>query len=315
MGNKNLKELFTDFMRECKYSGGRRSATLRGYEASFKLLTELIPNLDLAMLVPDTLTLFFERLQERERIVGRGEIRKGVKQSTVLTYRTKLNTFFIWLKGRGHLKTNPFDDMPYPKVEYSDRKYLPRQDLERILTAVSFNIPWRDNFIRKRNMAIFGILLNCGLRRGEMINLKLLDIDLQNSELTVRAETSKSKRDRVVPLNSAVTNLLQDYLNERQKLRSPNPDLFISEEGGKLTFDGLKHLQKKVIDYSGVRFHPHQFRHTFAVNLFTHNTDSIMVKELLGHKDIRMTNTYLRCLPTSAKRADVEKIARLDNLI
>ncbi|RJO59499.1 hypothetical protein C4546_01995 [Candidatus Parcubacteria bacterium] len=58
----------------------------------------------------------------------------------------------------------------------------------------------------------------------------------------------------------------------------------------------------------------HQFRHTFAVNVLNNGSDIAKLKQLLGHRDIRMTATYLRCLPTSAMRGDVETLT-LDNLV
>jgi integrase/recombinase XerD len=58
----------------------------------------------------------------------------------------------------------------------------------------------------------------------------------------------------------------------------------------------------------------HQFRHTFAVNFLNQGGDIAKLKQLLGHRDIRMTSAYLRCLPTSAMRTNVESIS-LDTLL
>jgi integrase len=78
--------------------------------------------------------------------------------------------------------------------------------------------------------------------------------------------------------------------------------------------DPILHLVKQVRRLSGVAFHLHQFRHTFAVNFLNRGGDVAKLKQLLGHRDIRMTSVYLRCLPTAAMRGDVENIT-LDTLL
>lgn len=158
-------------------------------------------------------------------------------------------------------------------------------------------------------------MLTCGLRKGELLGLKIRDIDLERKQLTVRAETSKSRMQRVVPLNSLVVSKIKDYFGEKKKIDCCSENLFTSDNGiGTLGYDGIKHLVEKVKKASGVNFHLHQFRHSFAVNLLMAGTDIAKLKQLLGHRDIRMTATYLRCLPTSEMRDDVEKMT-LDNLI
>ena len=147
------------------------------------------------------------------------------------------------------------------------------------------------------------------------MGLTLNDIDLDRKQLTVRAETSKSKNNRVVPLNLMAIQKIKDYLEERKRKGYTSEYLFMSNnKDEKFTKHGLKHIIKKVKEYSGVKFHIHKFRHTYAVNLVNNSCDVSKVKQLLGHRDIRMTSAYLRCLPTSAMRGDVERIT-LDNLL
>ena len=72
----------------------------------------------------------------------------------------------------------------------------------------------------------------------------------------------------------------------------------------------------KIAKESGVKFHMHQFRHTFAVN-FLHNCgqNSFKLQALLGHKSIVSTAIYTRCLPAEIVRADIERLARLENTL
>lgn len=314
-GALHLAALHREFLSEQRFAARLSPVTLRGYEQSFALLLSMIPTLNVEQLTPPTLTEFFRRLETRTRASRNGKERTGVKTSTVATYRSKLNRFFDWLKATGHIRSNPFEGMPYPHVAYEDRKYLGRSAVERIFSALVLTAEWRTRFLRKRNIALFSTLLYTGLRKGELLGLRVTDVDMDRLEVTIRAETSKSRLRRVVPINSKLCLALEDYLDERQRRRPQSEFLFTSASADTpFTANGLKHLIEQVKRLSGVRFHAHQFRHTFAVNFLNQGGDIAKLKQLLGHRDIRMTSAYLRCLPTSAMRNDIESIS-LDNLL
>ena len=311
---QDLQQLFAEFIQEEEFSAKLSPETLHGYRMAFGLLLKIMPTITTEMLSPKTMTEFFFRLETRERTVGRGIVKKGVKRSTIATYRSKLHKFFGWLKMKKHIKENPFDSMNYPNVSYEDKKFLKKEQIETILTAIDIKIKWINPLVQKRNMAIIYTLFCCGLRKSELLGLKTYDIDLGRRILTVRAETSKSRIDRVVPLNTLALNKLVDYVEERKKQSYSTPYLFVSNnKDDRLTKDGFKHLIVFLKKESGVNFHAHQLRHTFAVTLVKNRTDISKVQQLMGHKDIRMTATYLRCLPSDVMRGDIEMIT-IDNL-
>lgn len=310
-----VKSLHQDFLAEQRFSARLSPVTLRGYRDSFALLMSLLPTLTIAQLTPAAMTEFLRRLDRRSRHRPEGGQATGVKTSTVATYRSKLNRFFVWLKANGHIAVNPFEGMPYPHVSYEDKKFLGRSEVERIFAAVILTAAWRTRFLRQRNIVLFSLLLYTGLRKGELLGLRITDLDMNRLEIAVRAETSKSRLWRVVPINSKLCLALEDYLEERRRRQHTSEYLFVSGSGDQpFTADGLKHLVLHVRRLSGVQFHVHQFRHTFAVNFLNQGGDIAKLKQLLGHRDIRMTCSYLRCLPTSAMRADVEALS-LDTLM
>jgi len=313
--NEAIEQLFDEYMKERRYSRKLSDVSLNGYRYAFNLFMKIMPGTELIDLSDKTMIEFFARLEKRKRTVGRGEIKEGIKKSTVATYRSKLNSFFNWLKIKGKIKENPFTFMEYPDVQYADMRYLKKEEVERIIIAMEMKINWKNLFVKKRNIAIIQVLLCCGLRRGELLGLKISDIDFGRRELTVRSETSKSRAKRTVPLNSSVMALLEDYRNELKRKNYISPYFFVSENGDKkLTDHGFKHLIDDLNKRTGVKFHAHQFRHTFAVNVLLNNGNEIAkLKQLMGHRDIRMTAAYLRCLPTRALRQDVEVI-NLENL-
>src|SRR5947208_8352125 len=133
-----LKPLHQEFMGYSRFTRQISPHTLRGYQNAFDLLLKRYPDITTAMLSPELLSGFFEWLQTRERTVGRGAIRQGVKKTTIATYWIKLTKFFSWLVLKGYLTANPLKDksLEFPRIRYDDRKYLERKDMKKILRTV-----------------------------------------------------------------------------------------------------------------------------------------------------------------------------------
>lgn len=309
---KDLHQLFNEFLYESEFVRKVRPETLRGYSHTFRLLIKIIPTVSLENLNTTTIAQFFKTLQERKRIVGRGILKIGIKKSTVATYWKKLNSFFKWLKAKQCIMENPFTDLSCPSPSYEDKKFLKKEDVEKIITAIHTH---HDNniLILKRNLALFYLLLFCGLRREELMLLQIRDMDFERKLLTVRGDTSKSGRTRDIPLHSSTIMYLKDYILARKHYTTPYL-IVSSTRDERFTLDGLRHLVTKIRNCSGVKFHLHQFRHTFAVNFLKTNNNIAKLKQLLGHKSIMMTMAYLRCLPTDELRGDIENMS-IDNLI
>ena len=295
--------------------------TLRGYQDAFDLLLKHYPDVTTAMISPELLSGFFKWLQTRERIVGRGGIRRGVKKTTIATYWTKLIKFFDWLVLKGYIASNPLknESLEFPRIRYDDRKYLERKDMKKILVAVSATTQWQNNLIRARNAAIIAVALYCGLRRTELLSLQVSDVDLTHGRLIVRGETSKSQMSRTIPLNSEARQSLTEYFDERSRATTlyTTPFLWVTaNKNVALGSEGLSYLVKVLSAESQVKFHLHQLRHTFAVN-FLHNSghSSFKLQGLLGHRSIVSTAAYTRCLPPEIVRADLERMADIDNML
>jgi integrase len=142
-----------------------------------------------------------------------------------------------------------------------------------------------------------------------MLSLRLKDIDLERKTLHLRPERRKTKRGRAIPINSFLLQRLNDYLQERNRQDYKTHYLIVSGlKDGQLTLHGLKHVMDRLVKETGVQFHLHQLRHTFAINYLINTFDVIRLKQLMGHCDIRMTARYTAYLPISALRTSVESI-------
>lgn len=142
------------------------------------------------------------------------------------------------------------------------------------------------------------LALQTGLRRGELFNLRWTDVDLDARRLTVRGETAKTEQTRHVPLNAQAVQVLRTW-------GPPGPGLvFPSTEGADVPLVDIKTAWRalmKAAKISGFRFH--DCRHTFASKLVQAGVDLAVVRDLLGHSSILMTEKYAHLRPDQAAEA------------
>lgn len=135
--------------------------------------------------------------------------------------------------------------------------------------------------------------LNTGLRRGELFQLKWINVDLQGALLTVVGKTAKSGKTRHVPLNSESLNVLKKWNNQSS---DKNGLVFPSKKGG--IMDNIQTAWEKLLVRAGIAaFRWHDIRHHFASKLVMAGVDLNTVRELLGHGDIKMTLRYAHLAP------------------
>ncbi|MBS1595581.1 MAG: site-specific integrase [Bacteroidetes bacterium] len=304
-----LRELFDEYMSECQYVRRLRPATLRTSMEAFKHLASLVPEIEGAEdLTHSLLTVFFRRLQTRHRVVGKGKVATGIRDSTMLSYASRLGTFFKWLKCRGHIGASPLEGIALPKPLFVDKRALTGEEIRRIMGAAAQIAP--NAFLLKRDMAMIGVLTFCGLRRNELVSLEVQDVDLFSGFITVQPETSKSKRLRKVPINQHLKMYLREYLEERRRRGCKSSYLFVANaRDKKLELPGIKHWVRRLSKASGIKFHVHRFRHTFATNLAMRDVGAIKIQKLMGHMDLKMTQTYLRSVSTEEMAEDVNKLS------
>ena len=297
------------YIQNCKFMRQLSPATMANYQSQLRVFFELMPEVrTYSDITVENISLFFKRLQTRKRTVGKGDVVTGVKKSTIESYWNKLNPLFEWFVARELMTNNPLRQMKKPKPEYTDRRKLERYEVEKIIAAILTNT--KSLLTKKRDEAIFYLLLFCGLRKSELVGLQVRDINLDKRILTVRGETSKSKRSRQIPINHTLAMHLADYLEERRRSGKTTPSLIVSITRDRgLTRDGLKHWVKRIGRLSGVKFHAHQFRHTFACMLAATNAGAPKIQRLMGHTDLRMTQRYLRSMGVEDLRSEINMLS------
>jgi len=171
-------------------------------------------------------------------------------------------------------------------------RYLHDNDIESFLKSVS-NI---------RDLAMIMLMLRCGLRVQELVNLTLDVIDYRRSQILVRA--GKGGKDRVVYISNDAATALANYLKKRPKTEEQR--IFLAEKGrcrGRPI--SVRAVQKRVEHYAHVTGIPvtcHRLRHTMATQLLNADADIVSIQEILGHSKIKTTQRYSKLLNLKAQR-------------
>lgn len=220
-----------------------------------------------------------------------GRTDKKWKPNTFICYHKSLMVFFRWCVQNGYLERNPIEDIEIPKLEKKLPPKLTKQDTTRLLEIV-YNYPYDYKFLRYRNHAIFSTFVFAGLRKKELINLKLADVDIEN--LTIFVHQGKGSKDRVIPMSYTLASTLKRYLEERKRLNKTCAEFFTSlNRNLGFTDTGLRNLARKMRYASGIDFTIHKLRHTFATMMLEGGCDIYSLSRMMGHSDIKTTTIYL----------------------
>ena len=304
-----LVPLFKEFIEERTFCAQLSPETIRGYTSIFYLFLKLMPEITGTELLSVPLMVeYFKRIETRTRVIGRNTFRSGVKKSTIKTQWSKLNSFFSWLEVKRHISENPLKNIKSPHPIYDDPQSLEDKEIHKIYTSIILHSS--NQLMLRRDIMMVSILLYCGLRKNELISLRIPDLDLHKREITIRAETSKSTSRRTLKLHPTLILHLKDYLKERKALGLKTEHLIVANRGDSgLTREGVNHWVKSLIKKSGVRFHLHRFRHTFACKLAEADVHPFKIQKMMGHTSLIMTLKYTRSMKTENMEADINKIA------
>ncbi len=173
---------------------------------------------------------------------------------------------------------NRYYDLERPIKDFKLPQVLSKEEVLSIISNTN-NI---------KHKCIVSLLYSSGLRRGELINLKLTDIDSQR--MLIRVENGKGNKDRYTLLSHNVLKDLRLYFKEWR----PRLYLFEGEAGDKYSGKSIENIVKNAAIKAGIkkRVSPHMLRHSFATHLLENGTDLRNIQVLLGHNSLKTTEIY-----------------------
>ena len=218
------------------------------------------------------------------------EMREKGKSDTTLRRRlASIRALAGLLVRDGYIKEDFTADITQPAKWKRLPKTLSQEDMSRILLAPDDKTPQA-----VRDRAMFELLYATGMRVSEIIQLKLIQIELESGFCIVHGKGDKS---RLVPIGDAAKEMIADYLDTARLslLRAHKSDyVFLTSRGGPMTRQAFWARVKKWAKQAGVGkgVSPHVFRHSFATHLLNHGADLRAVQAMLGHSDISTTEVY-----------------------
>jgi integrase/recombinase XerD len=202
-----------------------------------------------------------------------------------------LRVWFKWMARQHHILHNPASEIELPRLGMRlPKAVLTAAEAEQILQQPDIH-----DVLGLRDRAIMETLYTTGMRRLELVNLKLWDLDIERATVTIRQ--GKGKKDRIIPLGDRTALWVRKYLGESRPQLVSEPDdhvVFLSNAGESFSLDYLTEMVRGYVDAAniGKRGACHLFRHTMATLILEGGADIRFIQAMLGHADLKTTQIY-----------------------
>jgi integrase/recombinase XerD len=202
-----------------------------------------------------------------------------------------LRVWFKWMARQHHILHNPASEIELPRLGMRlPKAVLTAAEAEQILQQPDIN-----DALGLRDRAVMETLYTTGMRRLELVNLKVWDLDIERATVTIRQ--GKGKKDRIIPLGDRTALWVRKYLEESRPQLVSEPDdhvVFLSNAGDSFSLDYLTEMVRGYVDAAniGKRGACHLFRHTMATLMLEGGADIRFIQAMLGHADLKTTQIY-----------------------
>jgi len=188
----------------------------------------------------------------------------------------------------------------------SPNKYLSKEQVERLRKYLRSQTEQRGRQRDIVNETIIDVLLNSGLRAGDLCNLRIMDMPCYHGKLVINVHEGKGCVQRSVEISSSLAGRIVDFCNCHRRGAKPSATLFVNERFGPLSYRSLYSRVHNVGRAAGVgHLKPHMLRHTYGTMFYNVTKDLLMLQDQLGHADPRTTGIYARTL-TEVRRQHAE---------
>ncbi|MGB5981214.1 MAG: tyrosine-type recombinase/integrase [Nonlabens sp.] len=215
-------------------------------------------------------------------------LEEGVSKRTANRKIASIKSFYKFLQVQGVIETNPLN---LHKSLKESRKIEVPFSVDEIRNLLDAEVDSND-FSSVRDQLIIELFYVTGMRRSELIELKVTDLNFSTGTISI---IGKRNKERKVPLLKSVSSHLKDYLVLRILIAPPETkQLLLTNKGTKMYPNFVYRVIKSYFSTVSlkVKISPHILRHSFATHLLNNGADLISVKELLGHASLASTQVY-----------------------
>lgn len=276
---KGIKYL-KDFLEYLKYQKNYSDYTITSYCSDIEEYLGYLERecLDFQKVVYDDLRFYLMFLKDE----------KKVNNTSINRKLSALRSFYKYLANEKVVKSNVFSLISGPKKSKKLPRYFEYNELEEM-----FEVPDKRTPLGQRDLLLLEFLYATGVRVGELVKIKVADIDMGRRNIII---LGKGNKERFVTYGDYCEDALKLYLGDGYlKLNTENSEyLFLNNNGGVLTERGVRYILDQIIKKTGINknISPHMIRHSFATHLLNEGCDLLTVQKLLGHESIKATQIY-----------------------
>ena len=213
---------------------------------------------------------------------------KDDNNSSIDRKLSALRGFYKYLVNEEVVHNNVFSLVNGPKKSKKLPRYFDYNELEEM-----FLIPDTNTALGQRDLLLLEMLYATGCRVGELVSIKVKDIDFNRRTILI---IGKGNKERYLNYGEYCEDILKKYLKDGYLSLNINKSefLFLNKNGGVLTERGVRFILDKIIKQTGINknISPHMIRHSFATHLLNEGCDLLTVQKLLGHESIKATQIY-----------------------
>lgn len=269
----SLRDAHQQFIGHLK-GKSRASATILAYGKDIEQLVDYLQTLgktDPNDVQTDDLQGFMQKM------AGGSYTPKSISRKTNST-----KTFFKFLKTSGLISNDPASALEHPKFENKPPRILTKLEYRALRDAARSDI---------RMLAVIELLLQTGIRIGELAKLRVEDVDFEN--LTLHVPPFEDTRERTIPLNRPAAEAVKNYIPLRAK--TPNHALFVTKTGRPLLIRNIRTAIDRYFKIAGIKdAKVNDLRHTWVAFQLQSGVPMTMVSKLAGHKRLSTTERYLQ---------------------
>lgn len=275
-----LQEMYEEFETDKEFSGCKKS-TLNTYRLIvYKLfICDYLDNIDHLQLNINHIKGYVIELRHRN----------DVSPNTIKNYVRHLKVFINWMFENDYIKENITRKIPKMKGIERQVKILDDDEIATIIYSIQGTT---ERAWRKR--AVFYVMLDCGLRIGEVISLKKESFNLTEGSIFISGDNTKGRSDRMVQFSLATKKVLLAYNQKRHDCYADDKDIyFVNEIGKRLHPRTIRQMVDTHAKKQGIkRAYPHLFRHTCLTRRCLYTNNIFEVQLMAGHKDLATTRKY-----------------------
>ena len=215
-----------------------------------------------------------------------GSIYADVKASSLRRKIVAIRQFYLLLHKRKIIEDNPALTLTGPKKDEVLPRALRREEMAKL---IEYNYPQTLKGLRDR--AIIETLYSSGVRVGELVSIKIKDLDFKEKTVYI---LGKGKKARLLPVTSQAVDSIENYLLKRPGGKEKDSIVFCNLKGGPLTERGVQYIIDELAKNCGIyrKVTPHMLRHSFATHFLENGMNLRYIQTLLGHSNLSTTEIY-----------------------